>query len=142
MYGTCGASATHEPRFQGAADLPVLSEVLGQPRAVAALAFGASIASQGFNLFALGLGQPGSGKTTLVPEYLEHRPETEPVPPDLCYVYNFGHPRRSLPLLLPTGRGLQLKQDVDAFVDELKTAIPKAFESEEYTKHRDKVMRS
>jgi hypothetical protein len=101
-----------------------LSEVLGQPRAVAALAFGASIASQGFNLFALGLGQPGSGKTTLVREYLEHRPETEPVPPDLCYVYNIGHARRSLPLLLPPGRGLQLKQDVDVFIDELKTAIP------------------
>lgn len=62
------------------------------------------------------------------------------MPPDLCYVYNFGHARRSLPLLLPTDRGLQLKQDFDAFIDELKTAIPKAFESEEYTKHRDKVM--
>jgi hypothetical protein len=117
-----------------------LSEVLGQPRAVAALAFGASIASQGFNPFALG--QPGSGKTRLVREYLEHRAETEPVPPDLCYVYNFGHPRRSLPLLLPTGRGLQLKQNVDAFIDELKTAIPKAFESEQDANHRDKVMRS
>jgi hypothetical protein len=35
-----------------------------------------------------------------------------------------------------------LKQDVDALIDELKTAIPKAFESEQYTKHRDKVMRS
>ena len=36
--------------FKTTADLPVLSEVLGQPRAIAALAFGASIASQGFNL--------------------------------------------------------------------------------------------
>jgi hypothetical protein len=67
------------------ADLPVLSKVLGQPRAVAALAFGASIPSHGFNRFALG--QPGSGRTTLIREYLEHRAETEPVPPDLCYVY-------------------------------------------------------
>ena len=33
-----------------------------------------------------------------------------------------------------------MKQDVDALIDELKTAIPKAFESEQYTKHRDKVM--
>ena len=49
------------------------------------------------------------------------------MPPDLCYVYTFGNAHRSLPLLPPPGRGLQLKQDVDAFVDELKTAIPKAF---------------
>ncbi|HEX9077188.1 MAG TPA: ATP-dependent protease, partial [Anaerolineae bacterium] len=57
--------------FETSADLPALEEVLGQPRAVAALEFGASIASHGFNLFALGL--PGSGKTTLITEYLERR---------------------------------------------------------------------
>lgn len=124
--------------FETTEDLPLLSEVLGQPRAVAALAFGASIACQGFNLFALG--QPGSGRTTLIRDYLQHRAETEPLPPDLCYVYNFANSRRPLPLRLPPGRGVQLKQDVDSFVDELKTAIPKAFETEAYTHHRDKVM--
>ena len=124
--------------FETTEDLPVLSEVLGQPRAVAALAFGASISSQGFNLFALG--QPGSGKTTLIREYLQHRAESEGAPADLCYVYNFANPRCPLPLLLPPGRGSQLKQDIDAFVDELKTDIPKAFETEEYTNHRNKVM--
>jgi hypothetical protein len=93
LYGTCGVSATHEPRFEDAADLPVLSEVLGQPRAVAALAFGASIASQGFNLFALG--QPGSGKTSLVREYLEHARRPSLCLPTSAGVYNFGHPRRS-----------------------------------------------
>ena len=86
--GCTGPAARLRPTslgFKTTADLPVLSEVLGQPRAVAALAFGASIPSHGFNRFALG--QPGSGRTTLIREYLEHRAETEPVPPDLCYVY-------------------------------------------------------
>ena len=124
--------------FETTEDLPVLSEVLGQPRAVAALAFGASVASQGFNLFALG--QPGSGKTTLIREYLQHRAESEPAPADLCYVHNFANARCPLPLLLPPGRGPRLKQDIDAFVDELKTEIPKAFETEAYTNHRNKVM--
>src|SRR5579872_1149389 len=116
--------------FETTAGLPVLSEVLGQPRAVAALAFGASIASQGFNLFALG--QPGSGKTTLIRDYLQHRAESEPAPADLCYVYNFGNARCPLPLRLPPGRGLQLKQDIDACMDELTTEIPRAFEGEAY----------
>ena len=61
--------------------------------------------------------------TTLVREYLEHRAET--VPPDLCYVYNFGHARRSLPLLLSTGRGLQLKQDFDAFIVNSRRRSPR-----------------
>ncbi|MGD0359507.1 MAG: hypothetical protein ABSC93_01480 [Bryobacteraceae bacterium] len=49
--------------------------MLGQPRAVAAFAFGTSIAGPGFNLFALG--QPGSGKTTLIRDYLEHAPSRQ-----------------------------------------------------------------
>ena len=124
--------------FETTASLPPLNEVLGQPRAVSALAFGTDIASQGYNLFALGL--PGSGRTTLIRDYLAHRAETQETPPDLCYVYNFSEPRRPLPLRLPPATGLRFKQDIDAFVDELKAAIPKAFETEEYTSHRDKVL--
>ena len=124
--------------FETTADLPMLSEVLGQPRAVAAFAFGTSIASPGFNLFALG--QPGSGKTTLIRDYLERRAAAQPAPMDVCYVNNFADPRCPTALLLPTGRGVQLKSDMDALVEELATAIPKAFDSEDYSKHRDKVI--
>ena len=124
--------------FETTADLPMLSEVLGQPRAVAAFAFGTSIASPGFNLFALG--QPGSGKTTLIRDYLERRAAAQPAPADLCYVNNFGDPRCPTALRLPAGRAVQLKRDINALVDELSTAIPKAFDSEDYTRHRDKAL--
>jgi predicted ATP-dependent protease len=123
--------------FETTASLPPLSEVLGQPRAVAALEFGASISSPGFNLFALG--QPGSGRTTLIREYLEHCAASQTTPPDLCYVFNFADARRPLPLELPPGRALEFKKDMDAFVEELKAEIPRAFEAEEYTRHRDHV---
>jgi len=121
--------------FEITSELPILGEILGQPRAVAALAFGATMASHGFNLFALG--QPGSGKTTLIREYLERRAADRPVPPDLCYVNNFADARRPIPLQLPPGRAASFKCDIDAFVDVLKAEIPKAFDSEEYTRHRD-----
>jgi len=124
--------------FETTADLPMLSEVLGQPRAVAAFTFGTSIASPGFNLFALG--QPGSGKTTLIRDYLERRAAAQTTPGDLCYVNNFADPRCPKALRLPRGRAAGLKRDMDALVDELATAIPKAFDSEDYTRHRDKVM--
>jgi lon-related putative ATP-dependent protease len=123
--------------FETTAALPPLSDVLGQPRAVAALEFGAGIASHGFNLFALGL--PGSGKTTLIREHLERRAATQAVPPDLCYVHNFSEPRRPRLLSLPAGRGAQLKHDLDGLVRELQTAIPSAFEGAEYAGQRDRL---
>ncbi len=124
--------------FETTAELPPLNEVLGQPRAVAALEFGVDIASQGFNLFALG--QPGSGRTTLIRDYLERRASAMAVPPDICYVYNFGNPRSPTPLQLPAGQGRGFRRDIEKLVTELKSAIPKAFEKEEYTSHRDRIV--
>ncbi len=125
-------------RFETTAELPRLAEVLGQPRAVAALEFGASIASYGFNLFALGA--PGSGKTTLIHEYLLRRAAGQPAPPDLCYVNSFGDARSPEALRLPPGWGARLKRDMEALVTELQDAIPKAFESKEYETQRDALM--
>ena len=124
--------------FETTADLPPLAEVLGQPRAVAALEFGTSIAGHGFNLFALGL--PGSGKTTLIHEYLDRLAAGQPVPPDLCYVNNFAEARNPLALQLPAGQAAQFKQDVADLLDELREAIPKAFEAKEYDNQRDKIV--
>jgi len=125
--------------FETTANLPALTEVLGQPRAVAALEMGASIPSHGFNIFALG--QPGSGKTTLIRNYLQGRAASQPVPPDLCYVNNFANPRSPVPLRLPAGRAARLERDIASLVDELRSAIPKAFDAPEYSEQRDKVMR-
>jgi lon-related putative ATP-dependent protease len=124
--------------FETTADLPCLSEVLGQPRAVAALEFGTGIASHGFNLFALG--QPGSGRTTLIRDYLERQAAGQPVPPDLCYVNNFADSRRPIPLQLPAGKGAEFKRDIDDLIDELRTVIPRAFEAEDYTRSRDRIV--
>ncbi len=113
--------------FENTSALPALTGVLGQPRAVAALEFGAGIPSQGFNLFALG--QPGSGRTTLIREFLERLAATQPAPQDLCMVVNFSDRRRPLPLRLPAGRGAEFRKRIDALVQELQTVIPRAFDA-------------
>ncbi len=124
--------------FETTTSLPDLQEVLGQPRAVAALEFGVGMASHGFNLFALGL--PGSGKTTLIREYLERRAMDQPIPPDLCYINNFKDARCPIALSFPAGHAHELKRDVDAMLDELRTAIPRAFETKEYENRRDEIV--
>jgi lon-related putative ATP-dependent protease len=117
--------------FKNTDDLPRLEEVIGQPRAFRALELGIEVAGPGFNVFALGL--PGSGKTTLIREYLERRAVDEPTPDDWCYVNNFTNPHQPKLLRLPSGRGMKLKSDLNELVEQCEIEIPRVFQSEGYT---------
>ncbi len=126
-------------RFQSTADLEPALEIIGQPRAMEAVDFGVSISSPGYNMFALG--PAGTGRTTAVMRYLEREAAGRPVPDDWCYVNNFREPHRPHALRLPPGKGAQLRSDMDNVVNELKTEIPRAFESEEYARQKEEINR-
>ncbi len=116
--------------FETTADLPDLTEFIGQARAVESVRFGVGIRRKGYNLFVMG--PPGSGKHSLVHQYLEQRAAGEPVPPDWVYVNNFDHPHKPMALRLPAGTGCLLRQDVARFIDELAGTLPATFQSDEY----------
>jgi hypothetical protein len=78
------------------------------------------------------LGPAGTGKHFLVERFLKERAASRAVPPDLCYVNNFAEPNKPTLLTLPPGLGLSLKKDLKEFVEEVMTALPSVFESEEY----------
>jgi predicted ATP-dependent protease len=120
--------------FATTAGGPAKVEMVGQPRAVAAMQFGIGMAREGYNIFALGA--PGTGKRTLALRSLEERAATRAVPPDLCYVHNFDDPRRPRLLRLPAGTGASLRRAMDGLVDELRAAIAGALESEDYQRRR------
>ena len=48
--------------------------------------------------------------------------QTEPVPYDWCYVYNFQNPRSPLALRFEPGQGKQFKEDMAELVQLFKTA--------------------
>ena len=123
--------------FETTDNLPAETEVVGQDRAVEALDFGMSIDADGYNVFALG--PPGTGRRQLVHHLLEEQAAGEETPPDLCYVNNFDDEREPRALRLPAGRGCELKDDVDALIEELQTALPGTFESEEYRSRREMI---
>ena len=123
--------------FETTADLPAETQVVGQDRAVEALEFGVNIERDGYNVFALG--PTGTGRRELVQHLLEEEAAGEETPPDWCYVNNFDEEREPQVLRLPAGRGRAFKKDVDALIEELKTALPAAFESEEYQSRREMV---
>jgi lon-related putative ATP-dependent protease len=117
-------------RFKTTAELEDLTEVIGQDRAVEALQFGIGIRRRGYNLFLLG--PAGTGKFSIVRRILEEKAASEPAPPDWCYVNNFEHPEKPQALRLPTGRGSALRDDIQKLLEELQSAIPSVFESENY----------
>ena len=123
--------------FETTADLEDLTEIIGQPRAVEAVRFGVGIEQEGYNIFALG--PAGTGKRSLVRQFFEQRAVGEPVPYDWCYVNNFKEPHKPRALRLPPGKGVELRQDMEDLVEELRTALSAAFESEEYQTRRQVI---
>lgn len=116
--------------FQTTAELDSIDVVIGQQRALDSVRFGLRISSDGYNIFALGPG--GMGKFTAVRHMVAEEAKTQPVPDDWCYVYNFARAQQPDALKLPAGRGKQLQQDMVQLVEELSSAIPAAFESDDY----------
>ncbi len=123
--------------FKTTADLEPLDEIIGQNRAVEAVCFAVGMTGDGYNLFALG--PEGIGKQSLVEGVLADRAATGPVPDDWCYINNFKEPHLPRALRLPPGKGRPLCQDMEHLVVDLKTAIPAAFEGEEFRKQKEAI---
>ncbi len=120
--------------FRTTSDLKPHVGVLGQERAVEALRFGTRIKRDGYNLFVHG--PEGTGRHTTVREYLKRAAQDEDVPPDWVVLNNFEDAQKPLAVELPPGRGGELREDMSNLIEELKTAIPAAFDSEDYRARR------
>jgi lon-related putative ATP-dependent protease len=123
--------------FDTTADLEDLLDVIGQPRAVAAMQFGIGMPRDGYNIFALG--PAGTGKRRVISSYFEKRAADQPVPDDWCYVNNFEERHKPRSIRLPAGKGLAFRNDVDDLIEGLSTALSAAFESEEYQARRQTI---
>ena len=124
-------------QFETTDDLDDLDDAIGQPRAHEALRFGVGIDQPGYNMFAMG--PEGMGKRSLVEKRFELEAANQPVPSDWCYVYNFEQPHQPHAIDTPAGLGVKFKQDMERFVNELRTALSAAFESDEYRARRQVI---
>ncbi len=134
LYQACDPD---EFSFESTAELEDLKHLVAQERATEAVELGANIAVDGYNLFVLG--REGTGRHTLVREYLKHKAAKEPAASDWCYVNNFEEPRNPKALKLPAGHGREFEQDINQLLDDAHTAIPAAFESEDYRTRRQAI---
>jgi lon-related putative ATP-dependent protease len=123
--------------FETTDDLATLKRIVGQDRAVQAIRFGIGIGTKGYNLFALGT--PGVGKFSVIRRFLARQAAQRSTPPDLVYLYNFKEPNRPKAASLPHGRGAAFKRDMERLIARLRTAVPAAFDAEDYRAHRHEL---
>lgn len=100
---------------------------VAQADAKKAAEFGLSIQQAGFNLLALG--EPGSGRTTLMQSLMHEAVKQWQPASDLVALFQFESNGRPLFIKLPAGAGLQLKQALDSFVRAFAKELPSLLEA-------------
>ncbi|OOY51885.1 Lon protease family protein [Solemya velum gill symbiont] len=123
--------------FKTTDELEDLGCMLGQERAVEAIELGTGHDLQGFNLFVLG--PAGTGRHSFIRQFLQEKASKESVSTDWCYVNNFDEPRKPKAIELPAGRGRRFRDDMTQLVKEASSALPTAFESEDYHNRRQEI---
>ena len=123
--------------FTDTAELLPQASPLGQERVLEAIDFSTGITRSGYNLYVMG--SAGVGRHHLLTNALSARAGAEPAPADWCYVADFARPDRPNALALPAGRGTELRSDMRQLVEDLLTAMPVAFHSDEYRRRLQEI---
>ncbi len=134
LYRPCDPA---ELPFDQVSEIEDLTDPIGQDRAVEAVQFAVAMRRKGYNVYALGAS--GTGKHTVIRDLLGRRAENTPTPHDWCYVNNFADPQKPRRLQLPPGRGNGLREAMKRLVEELRAALPAAFERDDYRARRDVI---
>lgn len=100
---------------------------VAQSEAKKAAEFGLNIQQAGFNVLALG--EPGTGRTTLMLSAMHEAAGKQTTPSDLIALYQFDSNTKPLFLKLDAGIGTQLKQALDQFVRQLAKELANLLEA-------------
>lgn len=125
--------------FETTADVAPLDVMIGQERAVKAVEFGLFAKNHGYNIFVSGT--VGTGKFTYAKSAVRKAASKQEVPNDWCYVNNFDDNGQPIALSLPPGRGAGFRQDMQEFIEDLRTEISKAFSGDDYEHAKAQVVK-
>lgn len=112
---------------------------IGQERAREALIFGLGINTKGYNLYVMG--EPATGRFTLVKDYIERQVAQLCAPDDWCYINNFDDERQPVALKFPPSGGKAFQKDMAALIDDVLDSLPIAFDNPGYQRRRTSISR-
>jgi hypothetical protein len=123
--------------FSTTAELKPIDGLVGQARAREAIRFGTNVGKTGFNLFVIG--PHGARMQDAVKHLLADEASAKPTPSDWTYVNNFTDSDRPIAIELPAGRARKFQDAMRKLIDDLKSALPAAFQSEDYQTRRGAI---
>ncbi len=129
---------TNEIKLTEAVRTESKCDIVGQRRAIDALALGLEIETTGYNIFVTG--PVGTGRTTTVKQMLERFATEQRKLDDKCYVNNFKDPDQPLLLRFPAGQGHNFRREMNQFIKYLVKNIPMQFESDTYQHSRAEIV--
>ena len=126
--------------YKRSEDIQPLETIIGQKRAMKALNFGIGNKAFGFNIYVSGY--PGTGRLTAVKNFISKKSKDQNSPVDWCYVNNFKDSYCPKAIKLPSGKARTFKKDMEDFIGDVKKAINKAFEENEYIRQKEDIVKS
>jgi lon-related putative ATP-dependent protease len=123
--------------FTTTAELKPVDGLIGQERALDAIDFGTRINKPGFNLFVIG--PHGARMQEAVKAVLLKEAHARQSPSDWVYVNNFENAEKPVAIELPAGRARQFAAAMHELIDDLKTALPAVFQSEDYQTRKSAI---
>jgi lon-related putative ATP-dependent protease len=127
VYASC---PTDKFKFKTTDELDSSNDIIAQDRAIRAINMGLSIKRPGYNIYVAGI--EGTGKTSVIRQFLEKWSADSPPPYDWVYLYNFQDIEVPRAIKLPRGEGRKLKKNMEHLVKALRSEIPVALQSEDY----------
>ena len=115
------------------------TSILGQERAQSALEFGISMTNSGYNIFVMG--ETGSGRLSMIMQYLNALAPNHPAPSAYAYVDNFDNSREPIAVQLPAEHGQDFCKAIENLITNVLATFPAAFENPSYQQKKTAVER-
>jgi len=117
-----------------------INNILGQERAQSALDFGIAMQTPGYNIYVMG--EPGTGRLSMITNLLTPTSQKQETPPAYAYVENFENTREPLAIQVPANQIHDFCKDINKLIDNLIAIFPAVFESPSYQQKKTALERS
>lgn len=123
--------------FKKTSELEPFYGIIGQQRALDAVKTAVEIKNKGFNLYVSG--SVGIGKTAYILSVINKIANSEQIPNDYCYIYNFENPNEPIAVELNPGQGIEFKHDINQFISALLKRLFNDLSGDGYEKEKKNI---